>query len=72
MSLMISLSIILCTKNTCRRNRAKDCQIVYKNELIYNRNTGHLLRAELSNHDIVQEADQIRDGILHNHRQCQI
>ena len=43
---------------------AKYCQIVYKNQLIDNCNTGHLLGSQLSYHNVIQKTDQIRYGIL--------
>ena len=68
MSLMISFTKILSSKNTCCRYRAKNGQIIYKDQLIDNRNSGHLLRSKLSYHNIIQKADQICDCILNDHR----
>ena len=72
MSLVISLSVILRPENTGCRNRAENRQIVYKNQLVDDGNPGHLFRAKLSHHDVIQKADEIRDRILYNHGQCQI
>lgn len=68
---VIPVAKILCAKNTCRRYRSKNCQIVHKNQLVYDCNTGHLFRSQLSHHNVVQKADQIRDGILQDHWHCQ-
>ena len=53
MSLMISFSEILRAKDTRRRHRAEDCQIVYKDQLVDDRDTGHLLRPQLPDHNII-------------------
>ena len=37
---------------------------VYKNQLIDNCNTGHLLGSQLPYHNVIQKTDQIRYGIL--------
>ena len=70
MAFMIALSKILCTKNTGCRYCPKDCQVIYKYQLIDDRNTGHLLCTKLSDHDIIQKAHQVCDRILYDHRQC--
>ena len=72
MSLVIALSVILRPEDAGCRNRAENRQIVYKNQLVDDGNAGHLFRAKLSHHDVIQKADEIRDRILYNHGQCQI
>ena len=64
MPLVVALTKILSAKNARRGCRAKDRQIVDKNQLVDNGNAGHLLRAQLSHHDIIQKTDQIGNGIL--------
>ena len=71
MSLMVALAEILGTENTGCRHGTKNGQIVYKNQLVHDGNTGHLLRSQLSHHDIIQKAYQIGNGILQDHRNGQ-
>ena len=71
MSLVISLAVILRPENTGCRNRAENRQIVYKNELVDDGNPGHLFRAKLSHHDVIQKAYQIGNGILQDHGNSQ-
>ena len=51
-------------------NRAEQAERVHKHELIDYRDSGHLLGPELSDHDIVQKAHEIRDAVLYHHRDC--
>ena len=53
MPLMIALAKILGTKNTGCGYGSEDRQIVYKNQLVHDSNTGHLLRTQLSYHNII-------------------
>ena len=64
MPLVIALTEILCPKNACCRHRAKTRKIVHKNQLIDNGNSRHLLRSQLSDHNIIQKTHKICDCIL--------
>lgn len=53
MSLMIALAKILGTEDAGCGYGSEDCQIVYKDQLVHDSDTGHLLRSQLSYHNII-------------------
>ena len=65
---IVFLSKILCGKDSCTGHSAKDTQIVYKYQLIDNSNPRHLLRSDLTNHDVVQQAYKVCDSVLDHDR----
>ena len=65
-SLVVIISIKLGAQNTSARNCAKNTDVIYKNQLVHDRYAGHLLRSNLSDHDVIQHTDKIRNPVL-NH-----
>ena len=61
---IIFLSKILRGKDSRTGHPAEDTQIVYKDQLIDNCNPRHLLRSDLTNHDVVQQAYKVCDSVL--------
>ena len=53
MSLMIALAKILGTEDTGCGYSSEDRQIIHKDQLVHDSNTGHLLRTQLSYHNII-------------------
>ena len=67
LSLVIPFSVKLRTENTGSWNAAENTDIKNKHKLIDNGHTGHLLRANLPYHDVIQKAYKAGDGVLDNH-----
>ena len=61
---MISISIKLCPKNTCSRDRTKNADIKNEHQLVYNCDTRHLLCSNLPNHYIVKHTNKIGYAIF--------
>ena len=70
-SLVILAAVKLCTKNPGTGYCPENCQIIYQQKLVHNRNAGHLLRSDTPHHNIVQKTHKVRDAVLnhdrHNH-----
>ena len=61
-------SVILRRKNTRRRDRTENQKIENENELIDDGNARHGFRTELSDHDVIKQADEIGDAHLYHPR----
>ena len=53
MPLMIALAKILGTEDAGCGYGSEDRQVVYKDQLVHDSDTGHLLRTQLSYHNII-------------------
>ena len=51
---------------------SEDHQIIDENQLIHDGNPGHLARADLTDHDVVEHTDEVRDSILDHDRNCNL
>lgn len=60
----VALAVILRAENARAGHRAENGKVEHENELIDNGNAGHLLRADAADHDVVQQADEVRDAVL--------
>lgn len=67
-TLVVALSEILRSEDSCARHASKDTEVIDKKKLIDDRNTGHLLGADLSYHDVVEKADKVGDTVLNHNR----
>ena len=67
-TLIVALSEILRSKDSCAGHASKDTEVIDKKKLIDNRNTGHLLGADLPYHDVVEKADKVGDTVLNHNR----
>ena len=67
---MIFLSKILCCKNPRSGHPSENTKIIYKNQLIDDRRTGHLLSTDAPNHNVIQKTDKIRNAVLDHDRYC--
>ena len=65
-TVMISAAEKLCAKNSGTGNRAENRQIKYKNQRVGNRNAGHLLRSDPSDHDIIQHTHKLGNAVLYH------
>ena len=45
-------------------NAAEDAEIENEEELVGDRDAAHLQRADLTDHDVVQKADEVGDSVL--------
>ena len=62
----IAASAILRSKNTGAGNTAEDAEIIDKQELVDDGDTGHLVGADPADHDIVEEAYKVGDAALYH------
>ena len=67
-TLVVALSEILRSEDSCAGHASKDTEVIDKKKLIDDRNTGHLLGADLSYHDVVEKADKVGDTVLNHNR----
>ena len=69
----VTSAVKLCCKYSCGGNRSEYQKIEYKNELVNNGNTGHLLCAEASDHNVVKQVYELRYTVLHHYgnRNCE-
>ena len=70
---MITASVKLCSEDPRAGYGSENTKIKYKNQLIGNGHTGHLLRSHLAYHDVVQKTHKVGDPVLyhdrnHNHK----
>ena len=63
---MIAAAEKLCAENARAGDGTKNGKVEDKNQLIDDGDTGHLLRADPADHDIIQQTDKIGDAVL-NH-----
>ena len=68
-ALHVALAVILGTKNARPGQRTPDAQVEHKQQLIDDSNGAHGQGAHLTNHYIIQQADHVGQGVLHNNRQ---
>ena len=67
---MVLLSEILGSKNPRSGQPAEDTEIIHHQQLVHDSHSGHLLRTDLSHHDIVQQAHKVCDPVLNHDRYC--
>lgn len=67
MPFMIAFAEKLRTEYSSSRNRAKNGDVEYKYELIYDRYAVHLLSSDLTYHYVVDQTDEICNEILQYH-----
>ena len=67
-ALLIALAVILRGKDARAGEPAEDAQVEHEDQLIDDGHAGHGLRAHLPDHDIVQQADEVGDAVLHHDR----
>ena len=65
----IAAPVILCTEDAGPRNTAPDGQIIYKQQLPYYGHAAHWQGADLANHDVIQQAYNVGQGVLHDNGQ---
>ena len=68
-SFVIAAAVKLCAENDGAGNTAKDGQVENEDKLVGDGHAGHLQRAHLTDHDIIQQVHQLRDAVLDHHRQ---
>ena len=68
-ALHVALAVILGTNNARPGQRTPDAQVEHKQQLIDDGNGAHGQGAHLANHHIIQQADHVGQGVLHNNRQ---
>ena len=67
-TVVILLAEKLSSEKSGTRNRAEDTQIKDKQKLIDDRYTRHLLGSDSSHHYVIQQTDEIGDGVLYQDR----
>ena len=69
-TLDVAESVILCGEYSARRHRAEYEKVKDKDELVDDGNTRHSLRSESSDHDVVEQVDEIRQSVLNDYWYC--
>ena len=67
-SFVVPAPIILGAKNTGTGDGTEDCQIKHQQKLIYDGDTGHLLRTDAPHHNIVQKTHKVGNAVLNHNR----
>ena len=62
----VALSEVLSTEYPCAGEAAKDAELKYEQKLIGDGYAGHLFRADLPHHNIVQKAHKVGDALLND------
>ena len=62
----------LCAEYSCAGYSSENADIEHEHKLIDNGNSGHLLCADLSYHNIIKKAYEAGNSILYDHRYCKI
>ena len=65
---MIPFSIELSGKDANAGKSTEYAQIPYKQQLIYDRNTGHRIGSDTSNHDVVKHIHNVGNAVLNHDR----
>ena len=64
----VALAEKLCAENARAGHAAEHAEIEYEHELIRDRHARHLLCADLSDHDVIEQTDKVRDAVLDHDR----
>ena len=56
-------------KDPCPGDGTENTEIKNKNQAVYNGYSAHGDGADLADHNIIQQVDQLRDAVLNHHRQ---
>ena len=67
-ALGIALAVILRSKDTHTGGRAEDEKIEHEDQLVGDSHAGDRVRSQITDHEIVQKVDEIRDAVLDHHR----
>ena len=63
----VSLAEVLRRKDPGSGKASEDAEVVHEQKLVDNRHTGHLLRSQTPDHDVVQQIHEIGESVLdHN------
>ena len=67
-ALCVALAVILRGKDTHSGGRAEDEKIEHEDQLVGDGNAGDRVCTQITDHEIVQKVDEIRDAVLDHHR----
>ena len=67
-ALAVVLSVVLGGEDARAGKAAEDAEVEHKQQLVDDGHAGHGLRAHLTDHEVVQKADEIGDDILDEDR----
>ena len=65
---LVAFSVILGCIDPRSGKAAENAEVEHEHQLVHDGHAGHLIRADLSHHDIVQHPDKIRDSVLNCNR----
>ena len=70
-ALVVAAAEELRGEDACAGYRAEDAQVKDEDQLVGQRNAGHLRRANCADHNVVQHVDKVGDAVLHHDGQHQ-
>ncbi len=64
----VAFAVILCGEDADAGGRTEDQQVEDEDQLVCDGNAGKCICADLADHEVVEQVDEIRNCILHHHR----